>query len=79
MPPAHTTRQNLTDAIVWFFEAIVCAAIFSVFASFFFGGIIEYGGWRSDFIGVSTWFLGALCATIDVRHRRRKRVSALTP
>ena len=76
MPPAHTTHQNLTDALVWLFETIVCIAIFSLFASFFFGGLIEDGGWRSNFIGVSTWLLGALCATIDVRHRRRKRLNS---
>ncbi|MFU8829067.1 MAG: hypothetical protein ACNA8P_06480 [Phycisphaerales bacterium] len=75
MPPAHTPRQNFTDAIVWLFEVIVCAAIFSLFALFLFGGIIEDGGWRSNFIGVSAWLLGALCATIDVRHRRRKRLT----
>lgn len=73
MRPTHTPGQNLTDALVWLFGTIVCAAIFSVFASFFFGGIIEDGGWPSKCIGASVWILAALCATIDVRHRRRKR------
>lgn len=73
MPPAHTTRQDLTDALVWLFETILCATIFSIGARLFFGGIIEDGGWRTVYIGVSVWLLGAVCATIDVRHRRRKR------
>ncbi len=73
MSVEHTGRQNLTDAIVWVFETIVCAAIFSIGARLFFGGIIEDGGWRAVYIGVSVWLLGAVCATIDVRHRRRKR------
>jgi len=79
MSPAHTRRQNLTDAIVWLFETIVCAVIFSIGARFFFPAVIESHGWRTLLIGVSVWFLGAICATIDVRHRRRKRASALTP
>jgi hypothetical protein len=74
MPPAHTTRENLTDAIVWLFESIVCAAIFSAFVGFLFGDFIEDSGWHPVFIGSSVWLLGALCATIDVRHRRRKRL-----
>jgi hypothetical protein len=78
MPPAHTTRQNLTDALLWLFETVVCAAIFSFGARIFFLDIFEDGGWRLYAIGISIWLLGALCATIDVRQRRRKRLSAPT-
>lgn len=77
MSAAHTTRQNLTDALVWLSETIVCALVFSAFAWFFLGGIIEDSGWRAVLLGVSVWLLGALCATIDVRHRRRKRSFAI--
>ncbi|MFI4855431.1 MAG: hypothetical protein ACIAQF_10705 [Phycisphaerales bacterium JB065] len=77
MPRAHTTRQNLTDALVWLSETIVCALIFSAFAWFFLGGIIEDSGWRAVLLGVSVWLLGALCAAIDVRHRRRKHRARL--
>jgi hypothetical protein len=76
MPPAHSTHQNLTDALVWLFETIVCAVIFSAFAGFLFGDIIGDSGWRPVFTFVSVWLLGTLCATIDVRHRRRKRLAS---
>ncbi|MCR9216945.1 MAG: hypothetical protein NXI14_07055 [bacterium] len=66
-------RQILVDAIVWFFESILCAAIFSAFVGCFFGDLIEDSGWRLMLIFVLVWLLGAVCAGIDLRHRRRKR------
>lgn len=76
MPSTHTRRENLTDAIVWIFETIVCAVIFAAFAGFLVGDLIGDSRWRSAFAFVSIWFLGGLCATIDVRHRQRKRREA---
>lgn len=73
MPELRVTHQGLIDATAWLFETVVCAAIFSFLASAAAGPLLEDGGWPSNLIGVFVWLLGALCATIDLRHRRRKR------
>ena len=73
MPTERNSRQDFVDVIVWLFETVVCAAIFSAFAGCLFGEVIGDSGWRPVFTFISVWLLGALCATIDLRHRRRKR------
>lgn len=73
MPTDHSSRQNISDAIIWGVETAVCAALLLFLFSIFLGPVMEDGGWRSDLIGATAWLLGAFCATIDLRHRRRKR------
>jgi len=75
MPDVHTTRQNLTDALVWLIETVVCAAILGFAVRVFFPEVVESDGWRTVLLAASPWLLGALCATIDVGHRRRKRLA----